>query len=533
MADLATQLRDYLEATAPAVSLSEVESLRAVRPSPAPLAARGRLAGAASAFAAKVKQVVSGGTEMRGNRATRGWLIAAAAMAVALVIALPLWFVFRGEETPPATTVPVTTTTVPSTTTAPATTTTAPPSTTTTEETTTTVAAAVLPPASVITATPASLIMTWESASAAFGEQAPVAVAAGGTGMAAVSSWGSVWTSGDGRDWSPHPDEVLVLGAVADVAAWSGGFVAVGEANGHAGVWLSPDGVTWTAVPDQEAFTGDVVRMVAVTAGGPGLVAVGQYDPNGFDSHAAVWLSADGLAWIRVDESSIEGAGAAVPDEVGGSVELGQAIMSDVTAGGPGLIAVGTVDPYWWYPAAAVWVSEDGTSWDQIVLDERAAGQEGYSQAYRVAANAAGIAVVGQVGDRRGESVTADIAGALHGYAAVWMSENGTDWHLAGVLDTDPDSSSCRYQEGASGVLWSGSSLLVTGWATTTCQTRDEYRMVWATPDLGGAWHEIARLSGNPLFTGQGPEMSSVAPFGPRIVAAGAGAVWLGTFDAG
>lgn len=53
----------------------------------------------------------------------RGPLIAAAALAAALAIALPLWFVFRGEESPPVVTEPTTTPAVPTTTAAAQTTT--------------------------------------------------------------------------------------------------------------------------------------------------------------------------------------------------------------------------------------------------------------------------------------------------------------------------------------------------------------------------------------------------------------------------
>ncbi len=68
--------------------------------------------------------------------------------------------------------------------------------------------------------------------------------------------------------------------------------------------------------------------MHSVTAGGPGLVAVG-WDESGGDSDAAVWTSPDGITWSRVphDEAVF-----------GGEADAG---MSTVTAGGPGLVAVG------------------------------------------------------------------------------------------------------------------------------------------------------------------------------------------------
>ncbi len=82
--------------------------------------------------------------------------------------------------------------------------------------------------------------------------------------------------------------------------------------------------------------------MKSVTVGGPGLVAVGSVGNDG-DADAAVWTSVDGVTWSRVphDEAVFGGAG-------------GQ-LMRSVTAGGPGLVAVGDADT-----DAAVWVAVPG-----------------------------------------------------------------------------------------------------------------------------------------------------------------------------
>jgi hypothetical protein len=205
--------------------------------------------------------------------------------------------------------------------------------------------------------------------------------------------------------------------------------------------------------------------------------------------------------------------------------------MNDVTAGGPGLIAVGTVDPYAWKAVPAVWLSEDGTAWEQILLDPGVEGATGYSVADSVAAGAHGIAVVGQVGDRQGYGAVGLVAEALHGFGAVWMSEDGRDWRLAAVLDAGgADTPSCSYREHLQGVLWAGDTLLVTGSAMTTCQTRDNYRLVWASADLGQTWFEIARI---PDPQESAAPMIDLALLGSRVVAVGGGAVWLGTWQSG
>lgn len=90
------------------------------------------------------------------------------------------------------------------------------------------------------------------------------------------------------------------------------GLVAVGsDGSGDdfdAAVWTSVDGVTWSRVPPDESVFGraGIQMMVSVTAGGPGLVAVGS-DGSG-DEDAAVWTSVDGLTWSRVpDDESVLG----------------------------------------------------------------------------------------------------------------------------------------------------------------------------------------------------------------------------------
>ena len=64
-------------------------------------------------------------------------------------------------------------------------------------------------------------------------------------------------------------------------------------AGSDAVVWTSPDGVIWSRVPHDEAiFGGDGLQaMSSVTAGGPGLVAVGE-DESGGDSDGGVWVVA-------------------------------------------------------------------------------------------------------------------------------------------------------------------------------------------------------------------------------------------------
>ena len=174
--------------------------------------------------------------------------------------------------------------------------------------------------------------------------------------------------------------------------------------DGNAVVWTSVDGLTWSRVPHDEAvFGGDGPQsMSAVTVGGPGLVAVGRSDkrfegqpnvdgtPN--EGDAVVWTSVDGLTWSRVPHD----------EEVFGGVETQE--MLDATAGGPGLVAVGRdgAGGYWGNPIlarggqhAAVWVSADGLTWTRVPHDEDAFGGRTTTM-HSVTAGGPGLVAVGR-----------------------------------------------------------------------------------------------------------------------------------------
>ena len=166
--------------------------------------------------------------------------------------------------------------------------------------------------------------------------------------------------------WARVPHDDAAFGAAAgqrmtSVTAVGPGLVAVGVVgNGggaHAAVWTSPDGVSWSRVPHDEAAFGGVDDkwMESVTAGGPGLVAVGVVGGGEGEGDAAVWTSVDGVAWSRVPHDEAVFGGAA---------------MSDVIAGGPGLVAVGGSAE----SDAVVWTSVDGFTWSRVPHDEAVFG---------------------------------------------------------------------------------------------------------------------------------------------------------------
>ena len=294
------------------------------------------------------------------------------------------------------------------------------------------------------------------------GSQQMFDVTVGGPGLVAVGRDGpaidgqgdaAVWTSRDGLEWSRVPHDESVFGGQGEqrmlsVTAGGPGLVAVGFETPvgllgrDAAVWTSIDGLEWSRVPhNADVFGGQSAQMLSVSVGGPGLVAVGS---DGISSHgnsaqpfdepsvaAAVWTSTDGLAWSRVPHD--EGI-------FGGPSEQS---MASVTVGGPGLVAVGRTSAE--LPNlgrgrserfdAAVWTSPDGLIWTRVPHDEEVFARSGtanYNETMlSVVAGGPGLVAVGFDSD--------DQCGWD---AAVWTSPDGFTWSRV------PDNRGCGPWDG-------------------------------------------------------------------------------------
>jgi hypothetical protein len=333
-------------------------------------------------------------------------------------------------------------------------------------------------------------------------------VTAGGPGLVAVGESGpardfdaAVWTSPDGITWSRVPHNEAIFGGEAyqgmsSVTVGGPGLVAVGSDGPHtdrsAAVWTSPDGVTWTRVPHDEAVFGGG-SMHSVTVGGPGLVAVGaDGNPQTAIHNAVVWTSPDGITWSRVphDEAIFGG-------------ETG-VWMSSVTAGGPGLVAVGS---QWSFGAstAAVWTSPDGITWSRVSHNETVfAGAVMGS----VIAAGPGLVAVGSAGSD----------------AAVWASPDGTTWSRA-PHDEAIFGGEANY--GISSVTAAGPGLVAVG--GSSFGQEDGQGAVWTSPD-GVTW---SRVPHNEAVFGGRPDVGigSVTVGGPGLVAVGESG-WEAGFNA-
>ncbi|MQA07406.1 MAG: DUF2510 domain-containing protein [Pseudonocardiaceae bacterium] len=178
--------------------------------------------------------------------------------------------------------------------------------------------------------------------------------------------------------WSrvPHDQSVFGQGGMdammTSVAAGPDGLVAVGSVWNSdqdryvAAVWTLDDGSSWERVRHDDSVFGSPAKgrnMWSVTVGGPGFVAVGADKlGTGKGSVAAVWTSTDGTEWQQVPHSNVFGR----PDD--------DVTMRAVTAGGPGLVAVGHTKD-----SAAVWTSEDGRNWTRAEHQDSAFEPPGHA----------------------------------------------------------------------------------------------------------------------------------------------------------
>jgi hypothetical protein len=199
-----------------------------------------------------------------------------------------------------------------------------------------------------------------------------LSVTTGGPGLVAVGTDGYSYR-GDDYQLTEIPDELA-----ADAA-----------------VWTSPDGFTWSRVPHDEAIFGGLgeQRMESVTAGGPGLVAVGSVSGvlvGSYAFDAAVWTSPDGFTWSRVPHDE------AIFANSRGKYGNHEEQMLSVAAGGPGLVAVGfdSIDDCGW--DSAVWTSPDGFTWSRVP-DERDCNVPGpYDRMLSVTFGPSGLVAVGE-----------------------------------------------------------------------------------------------------------------------------------------
>jgi len=235
-------------------------------------------------------------------------------------------------------------------------------------------------------------------------------IAASETGMVAVgharhgddpTTWGAAaLVSTDGRAWRAAPNQGSFQGrAMRGVAELPGqGWIAVGTTVTPTvfigfETWFSRDGLAWDLI----ASLGPIAVVHGVAAFEGGLIAWGTdcLDVCGPPARAALWTSGDGRTWTRIGEQpSLENAGVdAVIPTAGGAIAVGS--VYDPNGVGQGV----------------VWVTVDGSTWEQTVLP----GSGGH-QSFRIMEAADGFVAIGAM---------------TTGNASVWRtwySPDGTSW---------------------------------------------------------------------------------------------------------
>lgn len=193
------------------------------------------------------------------------------------------------------------------------------------------------------------------------------AVTAGGPGWVAVGT--AVWTSTDGRAWTPvgalpgaasdtETNVSLVASTGAVLYAAGDRYLppqGAGELAVSGAVWRSADGLTWESVGSAGLFDlghcfGGCPGLHRIAAGPGGVIISGTgaratTDGNA-EGFAAAWFSPDGNRW-----ESVEGAltGSEMSD-----------VFFDVAPWGTGFVATGVVEG-----RPVTWSSADGRHWTE------------------------------------------------------------------------------------------------------------------------------------------------------------------------
>jgi hypothetical protein len=101
----------------------------------------------------------------------------------------------------------------------------------------------------------------------------------------------TIWRSTNGRDWDPVLEPPIDQRLVA-ITAGGPGFVAVGTDDRQAVVWTSRDGQRWRQIVDDSFDRGSMQTVVATRSG---VVAFGhRWDTDS----RVIWTSPDGIQWL-------------------------------------------------------------------------------------------------------------------------------------------------------------------------------------------------------------------------------------------
>jgi hypothetical protein len=209
---------------------------------------------------------------------------------------------------------------------------------------------------------------TWTVRSGSTAPKNPQLLAVGPSGALVIGAVGAnfrTWTSTDAKSWTlkvggiPMPATADGV-TVTAVAAWSGGWIAVGRADpmcmmgcgnapSHAYVWRSADGSNWRRVADQPSLKG--AGMVGVTASGGKLIAAGTGA-----GRLVLWTSTDGATWKRAkDLAAFHSKTKSLTTTATGITAAGGIIVVAGVDSGAQNVGGGNRARAWWSADASTW----------------------------------------------------------------------------------------------------------------------------------------------------------------------------------
>jgi hypothetical protein len=242
-------------------------------------------------------------------------------------------------------------------------------------------------------------------------------VAAGSTESVGEND-AAVWHSADGRTWTIVTGQTELEGdgdqQINGISPIKGdGFITVGSdtssGSEDAAVWTSPNSQDWTKVEDSDLGGPGKQSMNRVSQTGTpvGVLAVGSTtNTEDGTQDGAIWSSTDdGQSWTLLPVGDLGGPG----DQ---DVKRVTVLTSGITTG---FVAVGT-STLNGDSDAAVWTSNDGTTWVRVGDPDGVLGGDGNQGMTDVQPFEDGLVAGGFDTSDQG----------LDG--AIWISTNATDW---------------------------------------------------------------------------------------------------------
>ncbi len=369
----------------------------------------------------------------------------------------------------------------------------------------------------------------------------------------------SAYTNAPGGSWLRTPDQTgLQVGTavgtssppagIFDIVAGPAGIVAIGYGDdGKPRVWRSPDGKAWQ-LATADLATSELARVAAITANETGYVIVGWVrDAAGQRAHAAAWTSSDGTGWARaLDNADMDvgpcfqaGEDATCGGMLGvvatptGLVAVGAdhstargtepgrpaawtspdgrtwaraftgldftGSLSDVSLGGPGLVAVGTICPPQCFEATAGAVaatSVDGVTWRFRPMTGAVGPQHLASAGGRLFA----VSLLNQDVDPRAE-------------VQLWSTGDGVAWQRVAGLPSIPDATFY----GGVDIAASGDGLVIAGWLRRGASGESQ-NFSYSSPAAAAPPEPLPSSSGSPDPSAPIASTPSVSDVRPEVL---------------